>query len=482
MSVDEIRKAIVDALPSDTSLSGAFPRLEWVYLPVSHVKALGLETSLVIGTRGVGKSFWWAALQSAQIRESLSQYLPELPRFDVSAGYGEKANSRSYPDMETFGYLIGQGHEPLSIWRGVATRWVRAVLSEEKPSETWNETVSSVRNDPESFARAMESADSYFRNEKRQGLILFDALDRTSHDWRTMDRIVRDLLRFILYIKPFDNLHAKIFLREDQFEGRNVGNFPDASKLLSTRIDLTWGLLDLHGLLWQYLINGSTDSARKIRLLLKTSTGLDAPNVKGVFRLPEKLRRDESVQRRSFVELAGEWMGRGPRRGKPYTWSVSHLADGRGRVSPRSFIAAIRSAAEDSLVRYHDHYCPLHYESIKRGVQKASEIRVYELAEDYPWIVSLMKPLEGLTVPCPFSEIERRWSHSGVLDGKAFKGERLPPEHLEEGAEGVRRDLESLGIFERMRDQRVNMPDLYRVGFRLGRRGGVRPVARTPRA
>ncbi len=27
-----------------------------------------------------------------------------------------------------------------------------------------------------------------------------------------------------------------------------------------------------------------------------------------------------------------------------------------------------------------------------------------------------------------------------------------------------------------MKDERVNMPDLYRVGFGLGRRGGVKPV------
>jgi len=27
-----------------------------------------------------------------------------------------------------------------------------------------------------------------------------------------------------------------------------------------------------------------------------------------------------------------------------------------------------------------------------------------------------------------------------------------------------------------MHDMRINMPDLYRVGFGLGRRGGVKPI------
>jgi hypothetical protein len=40
----------------------------------------------------------------------------------------------------------------------------------------------------------------------------------------------------------------------------------------------------------------------------------------------------------------------------------------------------------------------------------------------------------------------------------------------------VRKDLEVLGIFLRMSDGRVNVPDVFRVGCGLGRRGGVRPV------
>ncbi|MFH0825721.1 MAG: hypothetical protein V2B18_23445, partial [Pseudomonadota bacterium] len=111
--------------------------------------------------------------------------------------------------------------------------------------------------------------------------------------------------------------------------------------------------------------------------------------------------------------------------------------------------------------------------------QKASEIRISELAEDYPWVVKLMKPLAGLNVPCSFSEIEQRWADAGALKEPNIADQKLPPEHLEEGPKGVRRDLETLGILQRMQDQRVNMPDLFRVGFRLGRRGGVKPLPRT---
>lgn len=169
-------------------------------------------------------------------------------------------------------------------------------------------------------------------------------------------------------------------------------------------------------------------------------------------------------------------MGRDRRRGVPYLWSVSHLADGRGRTSPRSFLAAIRAAAEDSFEKYPDHVHALHYESIKRGVQQASEIRVAEIAEDYPWVTRLMDPLRGLTVPCNFDAIALRWDEHCPRGLAPASDEKLPPQHVDRGWPGVRKDIKQIGIFETMKDDRVNLPDLYRGGFGLGRRGGVKPI------
>ena len=44
------------------------------------------------------------------------------------------------------------------------------------------------------------------------------------------------------------------------------------------------------------------------------------------------------------------------------------------------------------------HQYALHYDSIKRGVQKASKIRVREIQEDYPWIHRVLTPLSGMVV------------------------------------------------------------------------------------
>ena len=173
-------------------------------------------------------------------------------------------------------------------------------------------------------------------------------------------------------------------------------------------------------------------------------------------------------------------MGRGPKRGFPYTWVPNHLGDTEGRVSPRSFLAALRSAAEDTADQPSEYPHALHYDSIKRGVQDASRTRVREIQEDYPWVHRVLEPLAGMVVPCVFEEIAQCWQNGNVLDRLAEEVEqdrvKLPPRYMGQGPNGVRKDLESLSVFLRMRDGRVNIPDVFRVGYGLGRRGGVKPA------
>jgi hypothetical protein len=158
---------------------------------------------------------------------------------------------------------------------------------------------------------------------------------------------------------------------------------------------------------------------------------------------------------------------------------VNHLADGRGQTSPRSFLEAIKKAAEDSQ-RYSDYPLALHFESLKRGVQVASEIRINELAEDHPWLKELMTPLAGLSVPCSEEAIYERWVEEIISNPDQVFGisKSLPNSFRNQGSVGVLRYLEQLGLITFMRDGRINMPDLYRVGFRLGRKGGVKPAIR----
>lgn len=474
--VTRIREAIIAAIPSETSNYGQAPDPGQVYLPRAHEKALRLESALVVGARGVGKSFWTAALDAPKLRAMLGNSVRELEHMQVSVGFSVSENIDAYPNMDVFTDLLKSSCTPYEIWRAVIMRWLAGITGDPIPADNWRQTVEWVRSHPEPLAKCMQKANAKLQEDGTKELIVFDALDRSSNNWRTMDEIVRDLLRTVLWLKSWPQLHAKVFLREDQFV-RTVTDFPDASKLLATKSELTWQPHDLHGLLWQLLCNGPDGDGQVLRDLYAERVGKNPRQTGNQWSIGDEAKRDGQKQRALFEALAGPWMGKDRRRGVPYVWSVSHLADGKGQTSPRSFLAAIRAAAEDALEKYsgHDGYA-LHYESIKRGVQKASGIRIAEMAEDYPWVKSLFTPLEGLTVPCEFSLIEEQWQKQ-LPDGlSALATNRLPPQHADRGWTGILEDLERLGIFEKMRDGRINMSDLYRVGFGLGRRGGVKPM------
>ena len=458
----ELREAILNAF-LETSNFGETPKPGMLYIPLSHLKALRLEASIVVGGRGVGKSFWTAALQSEQLRNQLGDDSSDLKNIEVFAGFSNRDNIDHYPSADVFSSFPEVGEECYyNLWRAVVVRWVARRQGEVIPSASWSETLDWMKTNPEGISRLMTAGREW------RGLILFDALDRTSADWKVMDDIVRGLLRTVLWLKSYSGLHAKVFLREDQAE-RTVFNFPDASKLTATKAELPWRRHDLHGLIWQRFINAPGVYGERFRKVCPEAHGQN-----GVWVVPRVMKSETEEQKKAFERLAGPWMGRDRRRGVPYTWSVGHLADGRGQTSPRSFLAAIKQAAEDSSERYPQHDYALHFESIKRGIQKASEIRVQEMAEDYPWVTQILSKLSGMNVPVDFEEVRKRWEEASV-DPQSVPSERLPAQHAERGWEGVREDLRRLGLLETKRDGRIDMPDLYRVGFGLGRKGGVRP-------
>ncbi len=456
-----LRDAIL-AAPLETSNFGEEPQPGTLYVPLSHLKALKLDAHVVVGGRGVGKSFWTAALRSESLRSLLGSTAPDLNDIVVQVGFAGAEAIDCYPNADVFEAFIANGGDPYDLWRAVVLRWVAARAHQAIPADSWEDTVAWLKGRPEEAARLMQQPRDW------RGLILFDALDRTSNDWQRMDDIVRGLLRAVLWLKTFKGLYGKVFLREDQAE-RTVFNFPDASKLTATKAELTWARHDLHGLLWQRLINAPGEHGVALREICS------AEQREGVWLVADEMKRESESQRRAFERLAGPSMGRDRRRGVPYTWSVSHLADGRGQTSPRSFLAAIRQAAEDSSERYPDHAYALHYESIKRGIQKASEIRVTEVAEDYPWVTEVLSVLRGMNVPSTYEDILLRWQEKFPTGPQDIHSERLPAQHASRGWEGIREDLLRLGLIETKKDGRIDMPDLYRVGFGLGRKGGVKP-------
>ena len=482
-TVKEIRCALLAAtanIPVASEYGESTPAN--TFAPASHIKALRPQTSLVVGARGVGKTFWTQALQDKNIRRMLSQDIPEFENTRVTVGYGNANIPELYPSTNTFSTLLKE-YAPSDIWRAII---VHAVASHSDMSDCtppfahgeWADDVKAVQSSPEKIDEFLHDANKKLEKSNICLLILFDALDRVAESWKDIDVLTTALLRIALQFSTYSSLKIKIFLREDHYN-RLSFSFPDSSKLLSYKIELTWNRAELYSLLWKQLYNAPNEYGETLRALFNSKIHEILEEEDGVWQFRSDAQLNDEKLRPLVHELTGPYMGKDQRRGIPYIWIVGHLADARLQTTPRSFLVAIRRACEDSLKNHADSEYPIHFESIKRGVQSASEIRVNEMKEDNPWAAALLSLLKGMNVPCSFSEIEEVWQKEYPQGPSMLLEEdkqHTPPEFAVGNWDNVRKILEKLGFCNSLQDERFHMPDIYRIGFRLGRKGGVKPL------
>jgi len=491
----EIRNLLKKSLPAN-AISGEINTPESVYLPQSHVKALRPNSSLVVGIRGSGKSFWWTTLQNAQYRNLYGDDIGLSEKDHISVGFGEKPQPDLYPSRDVLEYLL-KTTTPFLIWKMIIfkqliesyinTEFLSSLLNQPKLKnfislKQWADRPQWFTDNEniELIDLIFYQIDQYLEQTKTYHIFLFDALDRTAVEWKNMNSLVRGLLQNALDFQYYKRIRLKIFARPDQIEDTETRNFPDASKILSQRTDLIWPREELYALLWHYLANNK-DNDDLFRRTTEDWYKLSWEKKGDIWIVPDQLRREDfAYQRELFHAITGPQMGQDTRRGYPYTWLINHLGDTRKQVSPRSFLTALRVASE--LPERSNYLYPIYYEAIKQGVQSASKIRVQEIEEDYPWVRDLFEPLRTLVVPCPVQDIESLWNRQDVLKKLETKINsievKLPPQHLQEGVSGVLRDLKDLGLVEFVSEDRVNIPDVYRVGYGMGRKGGIKPAAR----
>jgi hypothetical protein len=457
------------------------------YVPPSHARALDPDTTLVEGIRGAGKSFWWAALSSDEHRQFISKAFQNLrigAEVEIRQGFGTAPKPTMAPSADTIEQL-SKSYSPRSVWRAVVA--THADFGEPFPlkavGDVWAQRVSWVFENPERYEELLWKADQALENGQKTRLILFDALDRLASQWNAIRPLAKAVLQVALDLRSTRRIRFKVFVRPDMIEDRDIISFPDFSKLNANKASLLWRRLDLYALLFQRIGN-SHEAGPDFRAFTESHNGMKWKGEGLDWILPPKLTHDEDAQEQIFIAIAGKAMGPGPsgfKRGKPYSWLVNHLIDGRFQVSPRSFLSAVGKAAAETPM---DHPQTLSPRGIQNGVQQASRIRVDELKnEDYPWVEDLMKHLRGnLTVPCSTEDIFQIWDRENTL--KALKDQlsgsqnnvKLPPRRLKEGPRAVLEDLAELGLIQILPGGRVQMPDVYRIAFGIGRRGGVRPL------
>jgi len=348
------------------------------------------------------------------------------------------------------------------------------------PEHAWKEAVQWSISHRDEANKFITECDAQLTMENRVLLVLFDAFDRLATDWEKVRLLTRGALKVALRLRSRQSIRTKFFIRPDLEEDEEVWRFPDSSKLRHAKVDLEWSSEDLYGLIFMHL-GIDLGFGPKFREATSRAFEVKWSKREGVHVPPSRVTHDGESQRLIVEALADRTMGGGSRRGYTYSWVPLHLADAKGRISPRSYLLAFKKAAEHTDEYRSEHNLGLHYTGIQQGVVTASKVRVDEIGEDYPWIRPLLQAARGAVVPMTTAEVSERWSVDCLKQMKEAAGTKLPPRRYTNdpfrkgSSEVLIDDLVELAVLYRTKDDRLNMPDIFRVGLGIRRKGGVRP-------
>jgi hypothetical protein len=445
-----------------------------IYFPKSHAAALDPDRSLVIGNRGMGKSYWASALVKPESRNRIAKALPEArldrSEIDVRFGFaeGEGAVGISRDELAKF---IQKGFPVEQIWRAVTLPGIAEHAGHEIPNRL-ADRLDWVANEPGEVREIMRAADAKLADNRGKLVFVFDQLEQLADDLDLRSKLTEGILRLALAFKSYRGLRIKIFMRTDHFAETKLFAFPDASKIRGDAVYLDWRSVDVYGLLYTRLFRNTQPDFTAI------ARQAELPSIKNNI-LPDELTANEESQRRVFDVIAGDAMG-GRKRGLPYTWLVSHLADAHNQVSPRTFLMALKFAAENTPApndKAIDHF------GIQEGVRKASVNRIDDLKWDYPWVPPALYALKGLLVPCLPEEMIGKWQGTQdlmrQLRAEVPSGEQ--PEWLAASDEvgltfykALQESMADIGVMEiRRTTGKVDVPDIFRIPAGIKRKGGI---------
>jgi hypothetical protein len=473
--------ARLDASASSTASGADRPHPEDIFAPAQHVGALDPNTTIVLGARGAGKSFWAGVLAHTDTREVAARAYPQigLGRIDVALGYtgqeGDRSISRATIDARVpSGAETAQG---VLLWRCVLLRAVRGVIYPDRPLERVGAMMTQYA-DPEDWEEAMDEADAILRERDRLVVVLFDALDSLSIEWARLRDLTDALLQVAWGVRGYKSIRMKLFLRPDQMQDLGL-RFIELPKLISGATELSWSAINLYGMLFSRLATCNSPNAREGLNWVLDKCSLPRPPDNLIELRRWRLSISRKAQTQAFELIAGLHMGRGSKRGRTYDWPINHLADGHGVVTPRSFLVLMQSAANMPPASENQ---AITAEGIRNGLRDASKVRLEQLATEYKWIKRVLLPLARLQVPCQESVIIQRWQENetveAVLRG-AQERQFLPPidgNRDEKADHKLVIRLLRMGVLNLRSDGRYDMPDLFRVAARLLKKGGVAPV------
>jgi hypothetical protein len=264
-----LRDALARLTPCGAHQANHPPQPEEIFAPLAHANALDPQRALVIGNRGVGKSFWSSVLTHDDTRVQVAASYPRLPlqRIRAKLGFHEAAGKDDGPAPSP-GVLAGlqkQGHESETIGRAVLLGALRAEIGDEVPTSL-KDIIDWMTSDIERSEAALRRADNSFLVKGQMFLLVFDALDRLGKSWDVITPLTEGILRLALDMRGFRAMKAKVFIRTDQSKDDSLFRFADASKIRADEVNLVWRRGELFGLLYNHLLKEDDVRAALFRL------------------------------------------------------------------------------------------------------------------------------------------------------------------------------------------------------------------------
>lgn len=458
------------ATDADTGLSAK------VFLPLpQHQIALRPETVLVLGTRGAGKSALFTLIKDKGDKlarffndRSLTQDRwmvgfdlaspgqPAAPTVDAMARTtSSDAALRAFWTAHLLGRLVADGVAGAVVPPRLRQAWEGRQTQPEQWLGVAEENLGGVM-------AALDAVEAGLGQGEKHCFATYDALDRLGDlEPQHRKRLIRALLSLWLTLaNRYRWLRAKIFLRPDLFDEAESG-FADASKLRPRSTSLAWDVEALFRLVARHLANDGPSPSEARDWLLREVKGLRLDD-RGEFGLmPSGM---SEAARKSFASaLAGELMGSGIKKGYTHNWIPARLKDAGGLIVPRSMLRLLSEAArharrEDRRRTSRSLIQPV---DLVAALVETSRQRVTELREEWP-VVARLANLEGASMLMDRAEVEERL------------GRRVGQDQLSRDGEKIFDELRRIGVLEQRVDGRVDVPDIYRYGYGIKRKGGAR--------
>lgn len=448
------------------------------FLPIpQHRLALRPDIVVIQGTRGAGKTALFNLVN--QLGDGVSAFFadPSIPSAQWIEGFSE--NSAAHPSTASLDSFVAS----VALAQDVKLRafWIVHLLARlvaaNVPAALMPPEVQAARDaNPGdisgwidvavqrigSLTSALDAVDTSL-GESGYVFVTYDHLDRLGlmeANGSTRQRLVRGLTALWLSNSTrYRRLRGKIFLRSDLFE--EVGkSFPDASKLRPRSVSLDWNVESLYRLVARRLANYGPHQANCRAWLREAGIELTQHPSGCQYGLVPGEMSDEAggVQDRFATAFAGRMVGGGARKGFTYRWIPARLRDSHQRIVPRSFLRLFGYAAKLPHANPSAEAALVEFKNLDNALIQTSKDRSTELQEEYKFVARLDQ-LRGVTLLLERSDVAR------LLSPERDDG-------FGENGDAVVDELIRIGVLSSHDDGRIDMPDIYRCGYDIKRRGG----------